>query len=268
MVPRMTFTRSRKFPRLPAANIGLAALFVVCTAVVVGGEDRPRELPKDGSWVRWQCEYRLQEGKPIDFVVTLSLVGSAVEDDQPCRWLEVKQEFRIEGEVAARVGVEKILVPEEKLLNDERPLDYVRRLVIRRRDGTIQSIEGKDIPDRVSLASWQEFLLWAPGMRKGTSVEADQSKDVKYQQGSLARSEARSGSRTYRHDAFPESGKVEGKNEIKYTIWQHPELPLGFAEAHIAGRRFLRGSNVGDWVKEYRLQDFGMDAKTELAESN
>ncbi len=262
-----TFRLRASIPR-PARACLVIILLVGWYLVPVLAEDRPRELPKDGTWVRWQVETEFRDEKRSALTVTLSLVGTVVEDGERCRWLERKQEIR-EGQHAGTVSVARVLIPEKDILTAEHPLDRARRLVVRRPDGSAQRFEDKDKVTR-NPESWEELLLWTPGMLKGSSVENGQKKDIEYQHGRLASAQGQSATRKYRSDSeqLGTGAKFQTTIELEHTTWQHPDLPFGFAEARIVSHQSVNDIKGGRSLKIYRLQDVGTDAKTEIPDQN
>src|SRR6266568_9165386 len=77
---------------------GLQSIAMMIVALAVGWrpaaahcEDRRPELPRDGAWVQYQWDWeRLDSGQKMSGKVTLRIVGSVVDKDEPCRWLELK----------------------------------------------------------------------------------------------------------------------------------------------------------------------------------
>lgn len=243
----------------------VAVLFTAGWNSLSCADDSPRELPKDGAWVRWQCETKFRDEDPVSSVVTMKIVGTVLENERQCRWIERKQEIK-NGKGAGLVAVNKLLVPEQELLNSEQPLDNVLRMRIRSTGGRISTIER----DKINVGSfdWQELVVWTPGVLKGSELAIDLPKDVDHQDGKLVGAEPRTGDRTFASNSRRFSGEiVEGKGELKYTVWQHRELPFGFAEAQFVGRRTV--NKVGsETTKTYRLQAFGFGAKSELEDGD
>jgi hypothetical protein len=214
------------------------------------GDDVRTELPKDGAWVRYQAELEdLRSGKKYTRDIRLSFVGTAVEDGQTFRWLE-QRESDSGGGVPPKFEIFKVLVPEKQLLESSLPFETVRRAWLRKFTGEIEDVTNKPL---LIQGNFAPYLLWTPGMLKSSSLLEDQTKDIEYQRGRLQGATAR-------------SGKVEMPEKLKpllhwtYTAWQHPDLPIGFAEARIAS---LVEEGAG-LMHIIRLQDVGADAKTEL----
>lgn len=52
--------------------------------------DWPKQLPRDGAWIRYHWVYTGFNGITEPGSVTLSFVGTVVEQEQRFRWIEVK----------------------------------------------------------------------------------------------------------------------------------------------------------------------------------
>jgi hypothetical protein len=246
---------------LVAAFVVVAALLGM-TPAIGHAEDRLRQLPKDGTWVRYQKDVaNLTNDKKYDPIkVTLSFVGSAVDEGEPCRWLELKHVIP-EGRDGAGTYVSKVLVPERDLLESESPFEHARRTWVRRLDGPVTKAPEGGRDDM----TFGELLLWTPGMLKGSSLAKDQTKDIEYQRGRLKGAQARTGRLVHQ---WRDKNGTEDKYTKSYTAWQHPDLPIGFAEARIVQEQFINDRPLSKFSIDYRIEDAGADAKTELPDNN
>jgi len=161
----------------------------------------------------------------------------------------------------AVTGLGKVLVPQGDLFESAKPFDKARRLWTRRGEAPPRKV---NLAKNVSWVTWEEQLLWTPGMLKPAHLNENESKVVEYQSGQLKCTRSFSGELSYTSSG---PDKKEIKFNRKYTVWPHSKLPLGFAEARIESERIL-GDMKTRMVITYRLQDFGTDAKSELPESN
>jgi hypothetical protein len=192
--------------------------------------------------------------------VTLSLVGTVVEDGVRCRWVESKTVIELPAELAGTV-ISKVLVSENDLLESEKPFAHVHRRWMRIRDEPV-----KQAPNEVSAASYERLVLWTPGMLKGSEPAKDEAKVIDYQRGQIKNAQARTGQLIYKQ---PAPDKKEMRFVSKYTVWQHSDVSFGFAEARIVSEQFHDNKKMGQTsVVYYRLQDMGTDAKSELPDSN
>ena len=114
----------RGYVRLIRHTVLAIFLFAGWSSVPVRGEDRLPELPKDGTWVRWQCETEFSGNKESTGPVTLSLVGTVIDDGEQSRWLEIKRENR---QIFGITQLLKVLIPEKDILKSDRPFEHARR---------------------------------------------------------------------------------------------------------------------------------------------
>jgi hypothetical protein len=243
-------------------------VLLAATAVLAGsgngrGEDWPREIPKDGAWVRYHEEVQdlAKREKYAPVKTTLSFVGTVVEEGQTCRWLE-KKSILPEGEDGAGTYVVKALVPEKELWESETPFAHVRRAWVLRPNE--QPIE---MPPRSLVTNankvFQELLLWTPGMLKNSGTAADQSKDIDYQPGRLKGAIARTGT-------LADRGTGPGRTEMSYIAWQHADLPIGAGEVKITKEFFINRQKTPQRRTSiiYQIEDVGTDAKSMLPNNN
>ena len=230
---------------------------------ILRADDAPDKFPKDGAWVRYETETVVSEPggeRQSSAKCTLSFVGSVVDDGVPCRWVEIKRVITDPPELA-RTVITKTLVPEKDLPGERLTrLEHVRRRWSRLGDKPVREAETTGASHYSA-----SLLLWTSGMLKNSEPVAKEAKDIDLQRGKLKNAEARTGEfidniRT--RGAFADK---EYKSVMKYIVWQHPDLPIGFAEARIVVARSLGPQKE---TTEYRIQDFGSDAKSELPDNN
>jgi hypothetical protein len=253
----------RRLTSAPLAAKFVAVAVLLGTTPAIGhGEDRPSQLPKDGTWVRYKKQVTdlAKDKKHGEITVTLSLVGTGLDDGEQCRWLELKHVVP-EGRDGAGTYVSKVLVPEWDLLESENPFEHARRTWVRRLDGPVTKAPEGGRDDM----TFGELLLWTPGMLKGSSLANDQTKDIEYQPGRLKGAQARTGRLVHQ---WRNKNGTEERYTKSYTAWQHPDLPIGFAEAHIVQEQFINDRALSKFSIVYRVEDAGADAKTELRDNN
>jgi len=249
-----------RVPRLCLTYCIAAVLLAIAPAICA--EEEAARIPVDGAWVRYQMETEQSENDENKFEasVTLSLVGTVTEDGLRCRWLESKMDVR-KTPATAGTSISKVLVPQEDLFESTKPFERARRLWISRPKAPPTKF---DIAKVGNWISWEENLLWSPGMLKSARRLEDEPRIVEYQRGQLKCIHAFSGELTY---VTPGPGDLKITNKRKYTLWLHPQVPFGFAEARIQGEQTL-GENTSRFTTIYSLQDFGDDAKSALPENN
>jgi hypothetical protein len=231
------------------------AVLIVCGAC--RAEERSVVLPKDGSWVR--CEFEvIAPPTKLASTVTLSIVGSAVENETRCRWVEVKSVFP-KGQIPrfpdGGTFLTKMLISEQDLLENADPSKRSQRAWVRK-PGEPQAEQTKVLPVSKNL------MLWAPGVRR-TLTETTDEKSIDYQSGQLKSARAWTGTQTVENQ--------DRKSQFKstYTVWMHPDLPMGFAEAEIVNDiTYTNGDAPHQQRHVFRIIDAGNDAKSELPDNN
>lgn len=240
----------------PLTGVLIALLVGVCLCPVCRSDDRETKLPEDGTWVRYQESWeRIDSGLSHTHRVTVSLVGSVREKDEPCRWIEVQVEIPEQGPEHGTY-VFKMLFRERDLRENDNPLAGLVRAWMKFNDKPVYEFR----PDELGQLP---TLLWAPGVLKHAKA-VDGPKDVEYQQGRLKEARARAGELVLLNNPRP-----DWRMSWEYQVWMHPDLPLGFAEARCTfemrdNERRMRTRQI----TEYRLQDSGTGAKTALPDSN
>lgn len=88
------------------------------------------KLPDDATWATFKVEgYKEKRDKrkePVAGWLRMSSVGSATEDGQPCRWIELDDTYSKEGRPERRV-INKLLIPEKYLTAGETPGEHIVR---------------------------------------------------------------------------------------------------------------------------------------------
>jgi hypothetical protein len=240
---------------------------------------RPPALPPDGAWVRYRStseettekvkgKFKLRfEGKDVEKeytvrrseLITLSFVGSVIEDQEPCRWVEIK----IENTDDNKVTLYKMLLKEKAFFDKKGALasGNVVRTWQRKHDGTI---EKRDKPPGYSF-----LFLWTPGGMKTVSRSGDPM-DIEYQSGRLAGAQPWTvkDSETSR----PIIGLIKARSIGTSTVWTHPELPVGYARLHSSSEMLLTlgwtTQIKNSTVIDHTLDDAGAEAQSELPDCN
>jgi hypothetical protein len=223
---------------------------------IAARDEWPSRLPRDGAWVRYHHDYRAFDDKVLPSDDTLSFVGSVIDDGRRCRWVEIKNV--LPGEAGERIFITKMLILEAALLDSIDPVsaENVVRTWRRKPDGSVTKLAE---PPRYSID-----LLWLPGIGK-KMTRTGEKKDIDYQRGRL---KSATGWKAERRDGRTLQGQISIGTAIDYTVWQHHDLPCGFAEAHVHGRLSILGDMKGEMQSDFYLQDAGLDARSELPDHN
>jgi len=238
-------------------------IIAVRAPLILSAEDRPREIPKDGTCVRYFVETEnLTTGeKRGAFTTTLAFVGTTVEEGQTCRWLE-RTTVIPEGIEGSGTYVVKVLVPEKDLWESKAPFEHVRRAWMLRPNELVVKMAARSLVADIN-GIFLELMLWTPGMLKDSGPASNESKDIEYQPGRLRAAEARTGKRA---DERP----GPGKDEKSYVAWQHPNLPIGAAEVRIIRETTFNLEKTPQLriSVTYRVQDVGTSAESTLPDNN
>jgi hypothetical protein len=235
------------------------ALVAASIPSTVRSEDARSELPKDGAWVRYQAEIEYPGLRTDLSNVTLSVVGSVMEDGKPCRWVERKSVPQAGLQPGKTAVVFKMLIPETALLESDYPAKHAIRTWLQKPDGSIVNLPPIE-PERSTNVHERIFMcLWTPGSRK-TQTQIDEPKDIEYQSGRLRGVQAW----TVTHVLSNTGPKRDRKYESTYTVWQHAELPISSAEVRVRDEVSRDGKLEPTLIAVYRLEDFGTDAKSDL----
>ena len=88
------------------------------------------QLPEDGTWVRFEAQYTfkvdgMEKPGQGSGTMTMASVGKAVEDSEPCRWIEFKVQLKDIG--PEQILIRKLLIPEKYLTKGENATEHVVR---------------------------------------------------------------------------------------------------------------------------------------------
>ncbi|MBN1589545.1 MAG: hypothetical protein JW888_08530 [Pirellulales bacterium] len=89
------------------------------------------QLPKDGTWVEFECDVTMDEGSRHfsgKGKIWMASVGTTVIEGKRCRWIEIEFETPKPGhENDSDVETAKALIPETELVKGKSPLDHAIR---------------------------------------------------------------------------------------------------------------------------------------------
>jgi hypothetical protein len=239
------------------------ALLAASAQSIVRGEDAREALPKDGTWVRYEREFDNPAAPQVKHVskVTFSLVGTVVEDGKPCRWVEAKSVFQKGQEKTA--ALTKMLIPEAAFLEPGNPAEHTIRWWMTKADGSVVKLPIEPARARIAGLTYAPMFLWTPGALK-TLTQIDDPKDFEYQNGQLKGAQAWTG-KIVLTDAGADR---KSRWESTYTMWRHPELPMGCAQIRVRDEAtpVVGTGTTMLWV--YRVEDAGTGAKSDLPDNN
>lgn len=115
-------------------NQTIVALVVAVTMAAAGhsahADGLIRKLPQDATWATFKVEgykeKRDKRNEPVAGWLRMSSVGIAIEEGQPCRWIEFDDTYSKGGRPERR-SINKLLIPEKYLAADETPGEHIVR---------------------------------------------------------------------------------------------------------------------------------------------
>src|SRR5262249_47690506 len=129
--------------RLYEMKIDVRAAFIAILLIVPSvapADEAPAKLPPDGWWARDFVRLKSEpKNDECTFKGTYALVGTTIENDQKCRWVEMKSVPVIDGNEQPATAI-KFLVPEKELLESVKPLDSLVRAWQKDADGAVQAL--------------------------------------------------------------------------------------------------------------------------------
>jgi hypothetical protein len=245
---------------LPAAAVVLLGL-AVCQARADG---LLYSLPKDGAWAKFDFEAAVttkMEGaeKQVRMKGTMRMasVGQVVEDGQPCRWIEVAFEMKIEdgnlpGPKEGMKEIAKVLVPEKYLVKGQSPLEHAVRAWQLRGKG-----KPRELKDPQNVDNGPIPLLLSGPLKDAKALE---KVEVESKLGKLA-CEGQSGT-------LELNGSRNTTFKAKVESRLHPDAPFGVVSSRWALEiRDKEGQeSMGmDWT--LKLSDSGDKAASEMPDS-
>jgi hypothetical protein len=250
----------------------ICALFVIAVlanGVALRADDASPKLPEDGWWVRYYVTWKHEQANDeITFKRTYSLVGTTTENDQRCRWVEMKTVQTVNG--IEGMDVIKFLVPERELLQGEKPLESLLRCWRRTADGQVQAqrfSQPLGVPGFSSSADFafgRDFVVF-PGPRKKFTV-VDERKVIEYQHGRLEIAKGRASQHTATRQALTNGEKQDFTTN--FTVWDHSKLAPAYAALSARIDHEKDGVLIRTISMEFAIEDFGTDARSALPENN
>lgn len=113
----------------------IACVLVLLAHSAVRADGLIYQLPEDGTSVRYDLEMKMERDgveKSAGGYLAVSSVGKEKHDDQPCRWIEFKMVFDIDGK--ERIIIAKTLIPEKALKRGENAGAHMVRGWLKQRD--------------------------------------------------------------------------------------------------------------------------------------
>ena len=227
-------------------------------------DEQTARLPEDGWWVRFFTTSKLEAVngtvKEHTIKATYSLVGTAVEDGDKCRWVEVNSLFTMDGKET--VILSKFLVSEKDLLECEQPLDKLKRGWLKSGELDVRAVmAGKGI------TPYNTRTVVFPGIwQKAERITSEYIVD--YQQGRLTIPEARIFQVTSPVKALNTRKPINQKDVTEYAGWFHQTASPVIAAAKIQKKTYFNDELNTTQKDDVVIQDYGTGAKSQLPENN
>ncbi len=254
--------RSKKCIRAVVITLG----FVLFPYLYGQAEEQSSKLPEDGWWIRY-CYTDKQEanGQVHEFTqkITYSLVGTVMEDGEKCRWVELKIHTTLRGE--EDVVFRKFLVAEKELIENEQPLDKLKRAWGKSSKRGLRELKlGQDV------TSDSRYLRIFPGEWQ-KSERVDQERIVDYQKGRLSMPQARKRNVTMPINVINAGGSqktVNWTSIIETTVWFDQVTSPVIAAERIQTKEYEKEKLILSREENFVIEDIGSDAKSSLPEIN
>jgi hypothetical protein len=247
-------------------TFSLIALFsLLFSAEFASADGFLQKLPKDGTRAVYTLNGKFKatagpngqmaEGK-IDGSIQITSVGQATENNEPCRWIEIKVDMGVAmGDQPGphKVIVYKLLIPEKFLVKGQSPLDHVVRAWSK--EDQREATELKD-PKNIELGPLP--ILLAGPMQDAKPLD---KAEVDSKLGQKVPCEGVAGTVDY---AMKDGKKMQCKMENRV----HEQSPFGIVAATWTVEIKKENDSEGGMEWSIVLSDIGENAKSELPDQN
>lgn len=239
---------------MPASRLACLVVLVVASAASARADGLIYQLPKDGTWVRYDMELVEKERGGDDLVkasFVVASVGTAKEGGQPCRWIE----FRMTMHRGGREHTElyKVLVPEKHLTRGGSPIDHVIR-AWKGLGGDGMDYTAREIDEPESARDpLPAFLAGPPKDGKKLDPEVVETKLGKL------KCEGLTGSFTFGDDA--------AEARITYTTRLHEKSPFGVVTCSMDYEVSRGGRIHEEGTIKFTFAESGTGAESKIPES-
>lgn len=234
----------------------LATILCVSDPAQLFGDGLIHQLPKDGTWVRFDVTGEgLAPGGEVRATimgsVTIKSVGQEEVEGTACRWIEIETEMNLQavrGPRSKRLESFKLLIPEKNLATGQNPLAHAIKGWRKDRTNSVTELDLKNnnVPGFQNL----EELLNG-GMTKSEKTEGVERKLP---------------ARTYKCTHV--NGKEESESgdvEIAIQSWLTNEVPFGIVAYRYTKMRKREKESLGGRWMELTFVESGTDAKSTVA---
>lgn len=199
----------------------LASALVLLMPAVVQADGLLYQLPEDGAWASFDLTLTFNPDRDnertLEGWMKMSSVGTATENGEPCRWIEIKLTFNDGNQ--DRTLISKVLIPKEQLAEGKSPLEHIVRGWFKQPDDSEPQEINTENLNRTSL----------PVLLSGPLQDAEKlaSAPVKSELGELE-CEGIRGSTTYRQG--------DNANTATLEVRKHEKAPFGVVSCRIENK--------------------------------
>ena len=216
------------------------------------------QLPKDGSWVRFDhvASEVSDKKRTWNRFLTISSVGRLTVDGEKCRWIEFKLEDKQrEGKNSDAWLIIKVLIPEKHLRKGARPADHVVKAW-----GTFYDDNN---PVELTLVFKAErnfdpiFIWFAEPLKNVKKLEKEV---IKVKNLGKVECDGLTGHLSLKRDRIDQ--------KYTYRTRLHNKAPFGVVSCRIEKQHKQNGEVILHGTETLKLIDFGVDAKSALPNHN
>ena len=217
-------------------------------ATVAAAEDTAVKLPPEGAWARYHGVTKPDDGVETSYKLLIKVLGREEWNGRTCRWIEIEEWLPDDPK---KRQASQYLIPEQALLESERPLDEAVRAISR-------NDEGKIVSESLEFIGFGGTdMLFLPGCRKNAKV-VNETEMVDYQSGKLTIPQGQRGEYTWT--------RKSSSMTWDYSVWIDPKVTIGLARKKMKLTRKIDGNTVRTWTMNQWVEDFGLDAKSAFSE--
>ena len=231
---------------------------VSCAGTASAGGGFLQKLPKDGTWVRYYVDMKADgpAKQEMSGTMTLKSVGTATEDGEKCRWIEMKFDGEQNGQ--KHVAILKFLIREKDLADGKKGPPKVLRGWSMNQVGDMKS-EAKELTDFQKAGNGEAAMIVGGKLKDAKTLK--QEKTIDYQKGQLKIPTAHTGILDVK---FAENMPAGFKYNAWQTVWKHKSIPFGAAAVELKVEMHNKEQLLMKMKMSFAVQEYGAKAKSEL----
>ncbi len=231
--------------------LGLALCFCVCS--IASADGLIQSVPDKGEWVKYRMANHLfgtsaRESERVG-ELRISCVGTVIERDIECRWIEIRTESRhLDGKLAFQ-SLSKFLIPVEKLRGGHVGQEDIIRAWTRRASSTPELI-------KAPLMNGLRFAMYFPGETSEVDTAGGLNKREFVVNGESIQSQE-----TCRQQVSFDSKE---RHILEFDLWKNEATQFGVVGAKIETRRYSGDRLLSTFTRNYEVIESGSSAISEL----